>query len=399
MKRVSVLCFTIIILQLSFLDSRAQNTRSGFKPYAELNIAVGFGLFWGDLQTYQFYEVDKYKNLIRGNGALSFKWQFTPVIGLRGQAIYGQIAGERKDLNRSFEAGFLEANACATIDIINLFKYKEKRFLSVYGFIGLGVTNYKSKLMELNTGSVIHKQGYDGDFNLVGSKIIGTVPAGLGLDFRLSNKLSINLETSWHPINTDWFDNKKGGFDYDIYSITSLGLTYKFRKKQKDISDKPKTVAEPVKEEEPEEQQKEPETETEDPYQPLIKQEDLQQETDQEQQELTEVHEPMEEPVTEVIEEEKVVVEEVIAIPDFYYSVQLIAKQEGVLNIPLFRNRHQFNGEIVHHLHEGYNIYTSGQFNTYEEARSYRDRIRSDNGITDAFVVAFENGKRFNKLP
>jgi len=50
-------------------------------------------------------------------------------------------------------------------------------------------------------------------------------------------------------------------------------------------------------------------------------------------------------------------------------------------------------------MHDGYYIYTIGSFDTYEQARTARDILRRVNGIRDAFVVAFRNGYRLDKLP
>jgi len=109
-------------------------------------------------------------------------------------------------------------------------------------------------------------------------------------------------------------------------------------------------------------------------------------------------------PIPVEVEEEKPVqqvAEEDIAKPvvPFYYSVQIIAKQKSELDTQLFRNKYKFDREIVHNEHEGFHIYTTGQYQTYDEARIARDQIISENNINDAFIVAFGNGVRMNKLP
>jgi hypothetical protein len=68
------------------------------------------------------------------------------------------------------------------------------------------------------------------------------------------------------------------------------------------------------------------------------------------------------------------------------------------MNLELFRNKYNFDKEINHHMHQGYNIYTTGRYDTYEEAVAARDIIIDRYGIGDAFVVKFVSGERLHRL-
>jgi len=76
------------------------------------------------------------------------------------------------------------------------------------------------------------------------------------------------------------------------------------------------------------------------------------------------------------------------------YMVQLYALSRFIpLNAAEFANLE----DIQRYQENGLYKYTAGIFDTYKEARAYRD-IMVDDGFGDAFVVMFENGKHVNMV-
>jgi outer membrane protein OmpA-like peptidoglycan-associated protein/tetratricopeptide (TPR) repeat protein len=74
------------------------------------------------------------------------------------------------------------------------------------------------------------------------------------------------------------------------------------------------------------------------------------------------------------------------------YRVQLFALSKPILlNSPEFDNLK----DIQRYEEDGLYKYTSGTFETYEEAHAYREKIVND-GYTGSFVVKFEDGKHVN---
>ncbi len=401
MKKTLLLISVCFLLGIFVPETNAQYVRSDFNKYFYIGASGGPNLFIGDVKQYRLYPVTNNKNEWSFGFAGTLGYQISPVFGLRGQALYGKLSGTKRDDNLHFNAEVLEGNLCMTFNFNEMFNNNPDRFLNVHGFAGLGVANYKTRLENLNNGSIIHERGYEDGGGFVGTKYIGTLPAGLIFDFKLARTLKLNMEFSLHAVNTDYLDNKKHNFAYDMYSYNAIGLTFQFKDK--------KTKAAPVqqqrqpqftKKEEPKQETKQQSEETKD-YQELIQPKKVEQQTRQEQTQQQQTKEEPEKVLEEVVEE--VVEEDIVnyreSAPAFYYSIQIIAKQKGELNIPMFRNKYSFQREITHHYHEGYNIYTTGQFNSYNEARAVRDQIRGQNGISDAFVVAFKNGVRLNKLP
>ncbi|MDQ3108460.1 MAG: hypothetical protein M3R17_01075 [Bacteroidota bacterium] len=74
------------------------------------------------------------------------------------------------------------------------------------------------------------------------------------------------------------------------------------------------------------------------------------------------------------------------------YSVQ-IAAFTRMLPVSYFKEAFSFSATVNAEQHNGLNKYTTGSFSSYQSARDNRNQVRN-NGITDAFVIAYNNGKR-----
>ncbi len=80
------------------------------------------------------------------------------------------------------------------------------------------------------------------------------------------------------------------------------------------------------------------------------------------------------------------------------FRVQIRAKYRKKMSIAALKSRFNLNETIYEDYHKGYYIYTIGNYSTYQQARNKREELTVVNGINDAFVVAFRNGKRLDKL-
>lgn len=390
MKKALIIPFLVILMQIPFLSGICQSSDS-HSPYWYVGVSGGPNMFFGDVQKYKLYEVND--NNFRWVGGLTVGRQLSQFIGLRGQAMYGWLAGTNPNINRFFQAEYLEVNISATLDLSRLFMGPDiSRSWNLYGFAGFGITNYRSKLFDNTTGELVKERGYFGDMVLVGSKYLGVAPAGLGLGVKLTPKLDLNLEYSLHILNGDWFDGFKDNVPYDMYGVSSLGLTYKFREEP---------LYQAIPEEAPVEQEKAEETQEEEVYTPLIEEDELEKAEDEVMKDTLIEEPPIPEPKQDVVEvkEEIIPVEPEPPAPVLEYRVQVLATREGPANLIKFRNKYDFRLDVKQDMFRGYYIYTLGSFETYDEARIYRDGIRNRYGITDAFVVAFENGNRLSKLP
>jgi hypothetical protein len=392
----SIILIAFFALVNTTIVAQSYNKSSSFKSYWQINASGGTSLFFGDIKQYQFWPVSSNENEWRFAGGLMLNKQISPVFGIRGQAIYGNLAGTRRSWNKYFESNYIEFNLNTTVSIRNIIsKYKAKQFWDAYIIVGIGITNYNTELKDLTTKQVLREVGYGNGKSFGGRTLQGILTGGLGLDFRLSDKWNINLESSNKIMNSDDMDAWVSGFIYDVYNYTSIGISYKFgvkkKSKENDEYNYFETKENNIRETEYDYYGTNP---VEPPkvdaldITPIVA-------VSTYKEEPTEVIVVTEEPLESIIIEEEVVT----LLNTLEYRVQISAKYNRELSIQNLGVKFNIpTNQIKENNYNGFYIYTVGSFTTYEQAREKRNQLRH-NGIGDAFVVAFKDGHRLNKLP
>ncbi len=80
------------------------------------------------------------------------------------------------------------------------------------------------------------------------------------------------------------------------------------------------------------------------------------------------------------------------------FSVQVRAAYNAVIPIQLLASKYGIRDEIKEEQIGNWHKYSVGNFETFKEAKDYRNNIMNGNGIRDAFIVAYLNGQRLNSL-
>lgn len=118
----------------------------------------------------------------------------------------------------------------------------EDRGIMPYIFSGAGVSLLAVKKDYSRMDPVIFNDGSDVVAGLVVDNLHGTpravlsVPIGVGAEYPLSDRFSVNIETSYRLIFTDYLDgfSQSAGPKYqDHYHSTSAGIIYKFGARNK----------------------------------------------------------------------------------------------------------------------------------------------------------------------
>jgi len=351
-----------------------------------ITAGAGTTLFFGDIKQYKFYPVFNNKSEWRFGSSILIERQLSPVFSLRGQALYAHLVGTRREWNRNFVSKNFEFNLNTAIDLNNLIgKVRKDRPFTTSILLGTGIANYNTTLYELNTGNIVSKGGFGNGASFGGRTLDVFLMGGLSFDFRLDNNWSLRFETSNRILNTDLFDLYKNNFQYDVYNYSSVGISYTFNSAKSKVSRVPEN--EPMLEQ---------------VTQPAEPEQSLNQVVD-----VLAVDKPAA-PVVEVAVIEPPVVEVAKTSPaqnqytitGVEYRIQIRARYEGkVSKVELSKKYNIPENEISESTHNRYYIYTVGSFATYEEAAQKRNAIKSENKVYDAFIVAFKDGSRLDKLP
>ncbi len=166
-----------------------------------------------------YWGLGKFQHL-NPNASLNLGYDFAPWFGLRGSVSgpFGNFPTNGTTINKYNYAQF---GLDAVVDICNIFKYKETRFLSPYVFLG-GAAGYRFQV------------------GTVPASFIPGVRAGLGFNFRLSELVDLSLELQDNALNNKFNtldDNELFGgdiigwkrpFKWDDNFAALLGLKFNF---------------------------------------------------------------------------------------------------------------------------------------------------------------------------
>jgi len=249
-----VLVFSLIMaMPLAFYaqdggdnTKKEKKSNSSFSPYLFLQGDIGAAWFHGDLAQYGMIPDLKYTNI---NGSAAFGWQFLSWMKVYGTLGRGFMGGEKENIIWRHKTGpardlycdidYYEGSLQLGINLSDAFGgYKDRLFeIGIHG--GVGQNQYKARTYDLNTDKRFATSGYDGQTGskagngISGRKVVLTVPVGVDLNFRVSEKVDIYGDYNFNWMDTDYTDNFYHGemtFKNDMYSHFNVGVRYNFKK-------------------------------------------------------------------------------------------------------------------------------------------------------------------------
>lgn len=204
-----------LLLSFAVLFAGAlSNAQEAFQPGWQLGIMFGPSYTAGDAA---FNQLVSFPTL---SGAALY--QFSPVFTLRGE-LSGYKAKGIVDGN-AFKFNYLQLDADALFDILNIFKYKPERFASPYIFAGLGLNT------RFNNGAVgLVEHFKDCSYVWPGSVLGFTQKLGIGTTMRINDKISVDVEIA-DNLHSNKFNSINEHWDIDQHINLLVGVRYTFGK-------------------------------------------------------------------------------------------------------------------------------------------------------------------------
>lgn len=184
------------------------NAQEAFQPGWQLGIMFGPSYTAGDAA---FNQLVSFPTL---SGAALY--QFSPVFTLRGELSGYKAKGVVE--GNAFKFNYLQLDADAMFDILNIFKYKPERFASPYIFAGLGLNT------RFNNGAVgLVEHFKDCSYVWPGSVLGFTLKFGIGTTMRINDKISVDVEIA-DNLHSNKFNSINDRWDLDQHVNLLVGV-------------------------------------------------------------------------------------------------------------------------------------------------------------------------------
>ena len=232
---------TLIFLICSDADIlRAQTDLTRF----EFGISGGAFIYQGDLTPSPLGSYRTLKPLIN----LNVTRIITPMFSLRTNLSFGKLKGDdskysvpeyRQQRNFKFKSPVFEISELLVADLLKNNMAREKSSWSPYLFAGAGLSVLRIKRdwtrfnAEYFIGEQSTIQGLAADVQHVPPRMIAVLPAGIGVRYAVSSRISVTAETSYRFTFTDYLDGFSKAADpsmRDSYQSHSIGIIYQFVK-------------------------------------------------------------------------------------------------------------------------------------------------------------------------
>jgi len=188
-----------------------------------VQVDIGPGLYYGDLNVQQGDLLTKILNESRLSGQLVLANKVNTWLALQGRVIYGSFYAENEQINRYVDGSSILIGGNVMIDFINLFSLPNEVYpdIYLYGIIGGGLVNIRSKLLNRETGEPVLTYHWNREA-INESAIYG----GVGFNKYLGPNWDFVFEVTLYHIRSDRFDGLQAGVDDDYFVLPAFGLKY-----------------------------------------------------------------------------------------------------------------------------------------------------------------------------
>ncbi len=219
----------IVVIFPAILFAQMNSKKKNRLPnnYFGVELDLGLTTFYGDID--EGVAQGKYFPNNLAYGLQAYK-SFGSLFLLGGEFLFGNVSGEKnRNENtanptlRYFKANFIEYTLTTQFNIVALFSDNIRRRINLFAKVGIGLTDFKTKLYDGSNDSVIKAFGYNGQKST--TELV--IPLGLKMVVNLSNNLAVSFESTIKRSDTDKLDGVTGNNNRDYYNYTSVGFVFK----------------------------------------------------------------------------------------------------------------------------------------------------------------------------
>ena len=216
-------------------EVQAQEVAETFSPYWFIQPQVGAGYTVGEA---------KFGDLISPAAALNVGYKFLPALGARIGVSGWESKGAWVSPKQVYDFKFIQANLDLLIDLSNIFcGYNPDRLFNGYLMAGVGFNH----AFDNKEAESIDTHGYDLEYLWTGSKNFVAGRFGAGANFRLSQRVGINLEANANILSDKYNSKKAGNVDWQINLLAGVSVRLgKIKSKPVVVAQEEVVVVEPV---------------------------------------------------------------------------------------------------------------------------------------------------------
>ncbi len=361
----------------------------------------GVSVFFGDVKRYDYVPDHESPSEIQPMFGASLGKEISKIFSVRGQFLYGRLNGHKKRARYNFQSTVMSGHLLTDINLMYLFtgaRFGESR-LNIYSSLGVGYSSWDTKLYYDNPPS-------NGSDIMAESKMGAlSFPAALSLEYVFNRHLSVNMEGMIYVVTSDEVDAKSGGISVDMINYNSIGITYKFGIKTKARKSKINYELDPsLYEARPGDPQYREDEYVED-VTPVFEEEVVPViilvDNDEEQTPEEKQRQDSKENAIDHELENAAIQKEIWAKKSdnlwagVEFSVQVLSTRKSI-DLRYFKDKYDIAQDIVENHEGGWYKYSVGKYDRLWRARELRNKLRSNTGIKDAFIVAYKDGTRIS---
>lgn len=226
-KVIYIILLIIVVFPYFAFTQHSSSQKSTSGDYIGISGEVGITSFFGDVD-----EGSADGGVLQNNMAykLMLSRNFSSIFDISGRISFGNMSGEKiRSSNGTtsqlyFKNSFIEYTFDFGINLLTIFTQKYDQKFGVYASIGMGLIDFRVKLNEGSSGTLVRSYGYNGE----SSTTEFVLPIGLRVIYHISPTSAICIQTTSSRVDTDKLDAVTGNNNSDYYNYFSIGYTYKF---------------------------------------------------------------------------------------------------------------------------------------------------------------------------